>query len=53
MYLTNNNEILVLLNNTSNDKATYECVAENYYHKLYSIYSLKVDGMITKYSLFV
>lgn len=48
MYLKNNNEILVLLNNISNEKEIYECEAENYYHKFYSVYTLNVEGMIIK-----
>lgn len=52
MYLTNNKEILVLLNNIPDEKEIYECIAENYYHKFYSVYTLKVEGMITNCNLF-
>lgn len=48
MYLTDKkSKILVLLNVTSNEKVTYECEAKNYYHKMYSTYTLNIVGMIT------
>lgn len=42
-----NKEILLTI--TSDEKASYECVAENYYHKMYSAYTLNVVGMIVKF----
>lgn len=46
--LKNNKEILVLLNNNISDEAIYECEANNYYHKLYSVYTIKIEGMNIK-----
>lgn len=47
VYLSDKkSKILVLQNITSNEKVTYECEAKNYYHKMYSVYTLNIVGMI-------
>lgn len=49
MHFENNSEILKLYNITSNENGTYECEAENYYHYVYSVYTLNIFGKVIQF----
>lgn len=53
MNLKNINATLELLNITEYEKGIYECEAENDYHKIYTVYTLNVVGMVIIFLFFL